>query len=452
MKRVSSTSSEFNYVFSITPDGIPQTLPADNIPILHWPDGTWCYEANIYMFNKFEQGLSRLGRGSTLHTYATQLCHIIRYCFSNKIDFIKLTDTHFRAFITYLKGERSETSDQVRSADSVLAIGKRTLDFLSQVALMHDHHSMLGPDGQIRAIRKKAIIKIEDRTDPIARYYWHHKSFPRPSGPRQRNAISQEVIDALITAATNAQTSLFIRRRRYTLIRLLEITGGRREEVRNLTVESVREAYKMENPSLRLITVKRRGNIVTERLIPISKQDCEFLLDFIEKSRQIIINKTLGRKNDHGLVIISERTGKPFATNTITQELHTLKSLAKIPSKAHPHMFRHRFITKLFVSYIQHYCIVHKDDFRRRLLDTDYLKRKVMELTGHKRISSLDRYIDPAFDEYFEIQKASELLISKQGDAVGANLLHKLISGVQTDQPKHQILSDLRLLEAVIKK
>lgn len=452
MKRISSTSSEFNYVFSITPDGIPQTLPADNIPILHWPDGTWCYEANVYMFNKFEQGLSRLGRGSTLHTYATQLCHIIRYCFSNKIDFIKLTDTHFRAFITYLKGERFETSDQVRSADAVLAIGKRTLDFLSQVALMHDHQSMLGPDGQIRAIRKKAIINIKDSSEPIARHYWHHKSFPRPSSPRQRNAISQEVIDALITAATNAKTSLFIRRRRYTLIRLLEITGGRREEVRNLTVESVREAYKMENPNLRLITVKRRGNIVTERLIPISKQDCEFLLDFIDKSRQIIINKTLGRQNDHGLVIINQRTGKPFATNTITQELHTLKSLAKIPSKAHPHMFRHRFITKLFVSYIQHYCIVNKDDFRRRLLDTDYLKRKVMELTGHKRISSLDRYIDPAFDEYFEIQKASELLVSKQGDAVSANLLHKLITGVQTDQPKHQILSDLRLLEAVIKK
>lgn len=452
MKIISSTSPEFTYVFSMTPDGIPQTLPADNIPILHWPDGTWCFEANVYMFNKFEQGLSRSGRGSTLHTYATQLCHIIRYCFSNKIDFINLTDPRFRAFISHLKGERLASSDLVRTPDAVLAIGKRTLDFLSHVALMHDHHSMLGPDGQIRAIRKKAIIKIEDRSEPIARYYWHHQSFPRPSGPRERNAITQEVIDALITAATNAKTSLFIRRRRYTLLRLLEITGGRREEVRSLTVGSVREAYKMDNPSLRLITVKRRGNTVTERLIPISKQDCEFLLDFIDKSRQIIINKTLGRKNDHGFVIINEKTGKPFATNTITQEIHALKSLAKIPSKAHPHMFRHRFITKLFVSYIQHFCIVNKDDFRRRLLDTDYLKRKVMELTGHKRISSLDRYLDPSFDEYFEIQRASELLTSKQGDAVSANLLQKLITGVQTDQPKDQILSNLRLLETVIKK
>lgn len=452
MKRISSTSSEFNYVFSTTPNGLPQTLPAANIPMLHWPNGTWCHEANVYIFNKFEQGLSRSGRGSTLHTYATQLCHIIRYCFSNEIDFINLTDTHFRSFITFLKGERSEQREYVRSPDSVRAIGRITLDFLSHIALMHDKPSLLGVDGQIRAIRKKAIIKIEDSDDSIARYYWHHKVLPRPSGPREKDAIRQEAIDALIAAATNAKTSVFIRRRRYTLIRLLEITGGRREEIRNLTVESVREAYKMDNPSLRLITVKRRGNKTSERLIPISKQDCEFLLDFIDKSRQLIINKTLGRHHDHGFVIISESSGKQFATNTITQEIRNLKILAKIQSKIHPHMFRHRFITKLFVSFIQHYCIVNRDDFRRRLLDTDYIKRKLMELTGHKRISSLDRYIDPAFDEYFKIQNTTELLTSKQGAATSANLLQKLIIGVQTDQPKHQILSDLRLLEAVIKK
>ncbi|MDG9922397.1 MULTISPECIES: site-specific integrase [unclassified Pseudomonas] len=316
---------------------------------------------------------------------------------------------------------------------------------------MHGHDSMLGIDGQIRAVKKKAIIKIEDSPNTISRYYWHHQALPRPIASNERDAIRQQAIDSLTEAATNAKTSLFIRRRRYILIRVLEITGGRREEVLNLTVESVRAAYKMEHPSLRLITVKQGGNTVVERMIPISKQDCEFLLDFVEKSRMLIIQKTIGKHHDHGFVFISQRTGQRFATNTITQELSNLKALAKIRSKAHAHMFRHRFITKLFISYIQHYCLVNKDDFRRRLLDTDYLKRKVMELTGHKRIASLERYIDPAFDEFFELQKAAEILVAKKDDSASADLIQKLISGVQIGQSKEQTLADLRLLEAINK-
>lgn len=451
MKRVSSTSAQFQYVFSITPDGVPQTLPADNIPMLHWPDGSWCYEANTFLFNKFEQGLSRIGRGSTLHTYATQLCHIIRYCFANKIDFIRLTNSRFRSFINFLKGDKLSTKESVRSLAAVLSIGRLTLDFLEHVARMHGHDSMLGTNGQIKAVRKKSVHKIEGSSNTITRYYWHHIALPRPITPGKRNAISQQIIDSLTEAATNAKSSVFIRRRRYVLIRVLEITGGRREEVLNLTVESVRAAYNMEQPSLRLITVKQGGNTVAERLIPISKQDCEFLLDFIEKSRMLIIQKTIGKHHDHGFVFISQRTGQRFATNTITQELFDLKTLAKLQSKAHPHLFRHRFITKIFVSYIQHYCLVNKDDFRRRILDTDYLKRKVMELTGHKRISSLEKYIDPAFDEYFEMKKATELLVAKKGDPASADLIQKLINGVQRGQSNEQTLSDLRLLKVINK-
>ena len=449
MKNISFTSPEFTYLFSVTPDGKPQALPADNIPIMHWPDGTWCYEVNIYLFKKFQLGRSRRARGGTLYTYATQLSHIVGYCFNNRVDFSSITDAHFTAFITFLKGRRSSFSGQLSSSNTVLAIGRCTLDFLAAVALMHGQKYFIGEDGQIRAIRKTRLIKIESTSRFISKQYWDHASFPKPSPLKKIDAITKASIDALILAATNDTSSLFIRRRRYILIRLLEITGGRRDEIRNLTVNSVMAASEMESPKLRLITVKQGGNEVSERFVPITMHDCKIILDFIEKSRLLVIRKTIGLRNDHGFVIVSETTGKQFAINTITQEVRNLKIMAGLANRAHPHMFRHRFITKLFISYIRHFSLTNRDEFRRRLLDTDFLKRKVMELTGHRRSISLDRYIDPAFDEYFEIQQASAFISSKSMTE-RAELVSKLIADVKADKPKEQIISDLQMLELLV--
>tara|TARA_A100000171_G_C2081672_1_gene120019 strand:- start:364 stop:789 length:426 start_codon:yes stop_codon:yes gene_type:complete len=90
-----------------------------------------------------------------------------------------------------------------------------------------------------------------------------------------------------------------------------------------------------------------------------------------------------------------------------------LAKAAKIQEQACAHMFRHRFITKLFVALIEQHEYENGDDFRRALLDGETLKRKVQEYTGHTSISSLEPYIHLAFEEAAKFGTTLDLIKAK---------------------------------------
>lgn len=190
------------------------------------------------------------------------------------------------------------------------------------------------------------------------------------------------------------------RRRRFILVKLLEITGARRIEVANIRVEDIYNAKLMkQEPMLKVFTAKRPGGREEYRYLPISRIDLELVVNFIEKFRSRVIKRTVGTKEDSGYLLISETSGLRLATETLTNELLLLAKTAKIEEQACAHMFRHRFITKLFVALIEQHKYENLDDFRRALLDGETLKRKVQEFTGHTSISSLEPYIHLAFEE-----------------------------------------------------
>ncbi|OJY97861.1 MAG: hypothetical protein BGP25_00015 [Lysobacterales bacterium 63-13] len=72
-------------------------------------------------------------------------------------------------------------------------------------------------------------------------------------------------------------------------------------------------------------------------------------------------------------------------------------------------MFRHRFITKLFVALIEQHRVANPEAFRSMLLSGEELKTKVSEWTG-TRPESLDAYIDLAFDEVAGFKKIFDLV------------------------------------------
>ncbi|AGU58979.1 hypothetical protein N175_12215 [Vibrio anguillarum M3] len=75
-------------------------------------------------------------------------------------------------------------------------------------------------------------------------------------------------------------------------------------------------------------------------------------------------------------------------------------------------MFRHRFITKLFISLIKEFNASNKSELRLALLDGSIFKKKVQQYTNHKRLDSLDHYIDLAFSEFADVER---LCSSKNG-------------------------------------
>ena len=77
-------------------------------------------------------------------------------------------------------------------------------------------------------------------------------------------------------------------------------------------------------------------------------------------------------------------------------------------------MFRHRFITNLFIQPIKQYDIHNKEQFRNNLMDLENLKVYIQQARGHKDVSSLDNYIDIAKSELTNMNKVVENLLEKR--------------------------------------
>ncbi|MGQ2965656.1 MAG: tyrosine-type recombinase/integrase, partial [Methylophilus sp.] len=234
------TSNEFEMPHYVDLQHKVHTRKANDIPMMSWPDGSWCLPANIYILNLYEKGLSRLNEGGTIKSYATNISHLLRYVYYNKIEINELTDNEFCLFITMLQGERNQNNPEafVRDANAVIAIGTNCLDFLHTVGKLYHNPNLIGPDGQIRAFEKQIEIKqeaVNKGPTKVYRNYWSHRSFPSPDPKKKRLPISSINIEKLRQIILPTSSSIFLRKRRYVMLKLLEITGGRRSEVASLT-------------------------------------------------------------------------------------------------------------------------------------------------------------------------------------------------------------------------
>lgn len=408
------------------------TVDAEGIPLFRWPNGRWCFAANSFMLQLFRDGLARQPRGGTLGTYAAYLSHLVRYCHAAKTDFHELTDQQFTLFMRTLHGERQHSDEfaRIREANTTVDIGRLCLRFLEHVGELSGQKNFVGPGGAIHAKRRQTS------QDGITKVTWEHPSFPVGSGNKTRLPISRSQIESLQKAATEHSTSDFQRVRRYIMLRLLEVTGGRRSEVVSLTVQSVRDALAMDKPALSLVTLKRGDRML--RLVPINRHDARFLLEFADRLRKKIVKATCGERADDGILLISETTGRGLRSNTVTQEIWDLAQLSGIEGKACAHMFRHRFITKLFVALIEQHEIENEDSFRRMLINTETFKSSVLEWTGHKRAESLDRYIHLAFSELVGVSTTVDTVMALQSTEAAehhlAQLERDLSSGASADE------------------
>jgi integrase len=306
------------------------------------------------------------------------------------------------------------TTTTTRDANAVISIGKRCLYFLRHVSELYQIENFVSANGQIQGYERAVSIRINGKI--ITKMVLYHDCFPSPDSARRRLPISTTAIESLHKAVYKVSSDIFIRKRRYALLRALEITGGRRSEVCSLKVEDVYAALRSPEILLTINTLKR-GKIVTREL-PISKIDLNFLIEYIEVNRAWTIMNTCGDKNDSGYLFVNSRTGLKIESNTITQELSTLANAAGIVTPSCPHMFRHRYITKLLVALIEQHKISNKDSFLKYYQDIEKFKAKVKQYTGHKSIQSLDVYIHAAFEDVENYKKTVD--VNRIADSIRA--------------------------------
>ncbi|MEN5100313.1 site-specific integrase [Stenotrophomonas sp. TWI809] len=388
MYRLSSTLQLPHYIDA---GGKLYVIAANDVPMFQWPDGSWCHEANRFIRELMERRLSRVNRGGSLATFAAHISHLLRYVWTRKILLSSITDSEFTTFIDGLLEQ-----DSRRSSKMVVEIGRTCLQLIRSVGAHAGDMNTVSETGRIRIYLKRVRSGRNSARTGVGGL--NHASFPRPEPRRRRMPTTRAAIDSLIAASESLSTTPHQRMRRLAMLRLMEITGARRGELASLTTEAVKSALAMERPMLRLITLKTRSPTPPSRLIPVSRRDIEFINTYIDIYRSRVIAKHL-RSKDHGYVLVNGRDGRPLQSGTLTQEVAKLASQANLRESVSPHLFRHRFITRLFVALIEQHEMETEDQFRRALLEGETLRFKVSQWTGHRDLGSLDHYIHLAFDE-----------------------------------------------------
>ncbi|CAM4429966.1 hypothetical protein CR156_18405 [Stenotrophomonas lactitubi] len=362
-----------------------------DVPIFQWPDGSWNHEANRFMRELMERRLSRLNRGGSLATFAAHISHLLRFVWERDLMLSEITDSEFTTFMNALSQPRSG-----RNSNTVREIGRTCLQLIRSVAAHAGEVDAVSETGRIRIyVTKTRAGRREARSGGGS---INHAAFPRRETRHRRMPTTRAAIDALIAASDSVSTSAHQKMRRLTMLRLMEITGARRGELTSLTTESVKSAMAMEKPMLRLITLKTRSDTPPSRLIPITRRDIEFVNTYIEIYRARIVSKHL-RTGDHGYLLVNGRSGRPLQPGTLTLEISKLAAAANLKTRVSPHLFRHRFITRLFVALIEQHKMENEDQLRQALLEGETLRFKVSQWTGHRNLASLDHYIHLAFDE-----------------------------------------------------
>ncbi|MDR3427731.1 site-specific integrase [Silvimonas sp.] len=362
-------------------------------------------EVNLYFQYRLTDNISVLGaKGGTLGTNAAQLTHLVRYCYENNISFLDLNDSDFFNFIEHLKYGKKKLSKhciKIRTDANILAIGRLCLDFLSYLGKKHFMEDFVSESGCIHGKRQK-----NKRTNRKYGECWHHGALPLPQPTQYRSAISDDYISELY-AATNAIfkkhdsgtfQEQYIRERRKIMLTLLEITGGRRQEIALLDISDIHFRSDKTHPHVVLRTLKHI-NKNEFRVVPISDMDASAIDTFIKAYRAKLFKIYKGKFIDDNALLSSSTTGKRLSENTITQEISILARFAGIDAQCCPHMFRHKAIIKWVANILHRYQLSSSDDFEQGLISIDGLKTSILQLTGQKSLASLNHYIGNALTQ-----------------------------------------------------
>jgi len=355
----------------------------NKFPFFTFQNGTPIISLNSYIQSDSILSLSK----ESIFKIAYSLTHIVRFCELNKIKMEQFTENDLLAFNNYLQLENRENK-------TTIFILSNTLNFLNYFGNKFLNIKNYSVDILKCTYKKNKFNQSKNSVD-----YLYHPCFPLKEPNKRRSPISLNNIKKMYENLNKTSNSIFVQKRNRIILKLLEITGARVGEIATLKVEDIENLFKMENPILKIRTLKRKADHIDYRFIPVNKVDFNEINTYIKIYRSKIIKNTLGKSNDEGFLLINENTGKAILPITISNEINKIRKVSGIEENVCAHMFRHRFITNLFIQLIKQYDIQNKDQFRNNLMDLENLKVYIQQATGHKNVNSLDHYIDIAKSE-----------------------------------------------------
>ena len=263
-----------------------------NAPVMHWPDGRVCWSVTHWLLTKYKGLSSKSARGSSAGTYSSQISHLVRFVFNNRISFSDLNDDHFYEWAEILRKERHPHSIIFKRRRNNTQIGKimrRAIAFLQWYQKnLFSNWVIIGSkaDG--------AQIKVTLKKGSQGKYsfsYWDHPSIPKDDVPQDVKPISHSVITKLYDAIPKFSKNTYVRKRLQQLLRLLEATGGRRIEISEIKTADIKQAYVTGRLILRVAKQKRDKY----REVPVAREWIEPIIVFIDTHHAKHVNRLVNK-------------------------------------------------------------------------------------------------------------------------------------------------------------
>lgn len=400
---LTSVSINFELPLVVRPDGGVDMKSAESLPIMRYPDGRICYFANMFVLELYSQGYSLINRGGTLRAYMSLLAHIIKHAYNNQLTFPQFTNNRFQFFLRSL--DEFLKTGRKRSSNQQIKIICQSLDFLEEVGKTIDRPNFVSKTGVILAHRAN---EFNDTTNNYhnnnyfsmrQRPRWETENMPNYADPGHGTAIGLDALAALKKATMDA-SSPFLAQRNALIIELIHATGSRRGEASPIKTEDIKNALlNFQRPNCLMLQTLKHGQLEYREIV-IPRATLEMANEFIQHSRRSKVRKTIGARNDHGYLFISERTGAPLSTNTITNIFSKLRKHAGILEKAHPHQLRHLFIHEQMDELV----FLLECSMDSSVLSPQRLKLiaslKLMQKSGHRSVQGLEHYLQQYYEDH----------------------------------------------------
>lgn len=389
-----------------------------------WPNGTPCILAELYLFDKSQTVSFSDKDGGTLGNYARNITHLVRYCFSKKVDFRDLKHSNIDELVHELCIETDVYNDRSRNNNTVKSIIATSINFLVWI------QNNIATDRLIVGVddvnsRHQIKLKTETYTTPKGHQTVHNvfpmkvpRSTTSPVTPISTPNITRlwdtlestkgsynvsNKLHALFNKKQQSDHLEYMHKRRELQLILLEATGLRPQEL--VTIPCKSNIDLLKRCQLAIPTLKRRDGKI--RTIPIPRNIAMKIEIFINSHRKKLAQRLIdsgavqSANEIDDVLYLNAENGKEVLPDAAYQDFRRLTVKAGIKQKNCQKMFRHRFITNMVKLHLIGFMDKNPLKTRHIVTDSDYrtILKKVSTFTGHKSPDSLMHYIDLAWEE-----------------------------------------------------
>lgn len=390
----------------------------------YWPSGDPCHLVEMFLQDKAQTLSTNPLDGGTVGLYASQLSHLVRFCYRHSIDFTDLTHSYIEDLVKELIQEKDNTGHRKRNNNTIKAITSTVVAFLSWIQEnIFTNRAIVGIDTSEKRHQIKLTTKIFTASNghvvnravfisALPKSTTTAKQ-PMPTIIRERiwcalvNLKEKQTVSKKLQGPFSDQEQRehlkYMHARRELQLILLESTGLRPQEL--VLIQCAENIERLRKSQISIPTLKKRDG--SHRVIPIDRQVAMKIETFIFVHRE----KLLARLKRAGFIqpstttsdtlYLSSETGMAVLPDASYQDFRRLCVAAKIDQKSCQTMFRHRFITNMVKLHLVSFVENNPLKNRYMVTESDYrtILQKVASFTGHKSADSLMHYIDLAWDE-----------------------------------------------------